>query len=559
MPAAYPRSRMAKPTLYTPELIREYTRAGFWDNTSMSDLWEQNAKECPGQEAIADSRTRLTWAEANRWIDRLALGLLETGLKKDDVVVLQLPNVVELALLRVACEKSGLVCLQALRNLRSQEMAYILKHMEAVATVTPWQFRDFDYFAMIQDIRGALPGLKHVFIVGDKVPAGTVSIKEMVQRPLESKYPSGYLRKTRCPGTELSFVGHTTGTTGFPKFVEYPACGRISQSKKRVPLYGFTRNDVFAIIGPASVGPNAPPYYDAPRLVARTVMLERFDAEESLQLIEKEKPTIVSVVPAQLALMVRHPNVGKYNLQSVRYWWSAGAAPSYEIGVEVESKMGGKIINCLGAMDFGGEVSSPPDASLEERLLSAGKPFDGTEIKLIDESGKEALRGQEGEIWGRGPSSCSGYYRDPQATAAAWPGGWYKMGDLGRWNEKGHLQVVGRKKDMVIRGGQNIYPLEVENLLHSHPGVSDVAIVGMPDPIMGERCCAYVVPKPGRQFTLEEMVAFLKTKSIALYKLPERLEIISRLPMAGEQKIDKKALQQDIIEKLKEEKGAIRP
>lgn len=445
---------MAKPTRYTQELTHEYTLAGFWDNTSISDLWERNAKEHPAEQALADSKTRLTWAEANRWIDRLALGLLETGLTKDDVVVLQLPNVVELALLRVACEKAGLVCLQALRNLRHQEMSYVLKSMEAVAVVTPWQFRDFDYFSMVQEIRGTLPDLKHVFIIGDEVPAGATSIKEMLQRPLESKYPSDYLKKTCCPGIELSFVGHTTGTTGLPKFVEYPACCKLYQSKKRVPVYGFSAQDVFAIIGPASVGPNAPPYYDAPRLAARTVMLERFDAEDALQLIERERPTIVSVVPAQPAMMVRHPNVTKHDLKPVRYWWSAGAAPSFEIGAEVEGKMGGRIINCFGAMDFGGEVSSPPVGSLEERLLSAGRAFDGTEIKLVDRTGDEVSRGQEGEIWGRGPSCCSGYYRDPQATAAAWPGGWYKMGDLGRWNVSGHLQVVGRQKDMVIRAGK---------------------------------------------------------------------------------------------------------
>ncbi len=544
---------MAKPTRYTPELVEEYTRAGYWDTTSISDLWERNARDHGNREAIADSQTRLTWAEANRWIDRLALGLLETGITKDQVVVLQLPNVIELALLRVACEKAGLVCVQALRHLRQQEMAYILKYVEATAIVIPWKFRDFDYFQMVQEIRPGLPQLKHVFVTGDAVPEGTVSIRELVRRPIESKYAADFLKKTRIPGTELSLVGHTTGTTGFPKFVEYPACNRISQSKKRVPLYGFGPGDVFAIIGPASLGPNAPGYYDAPSIPARCVMLERFDAEDALKLIEKERATIVSVVPAQLAMMVRHPNALKYDVSSVRYWWSAGAPPSYEIGVEVEKKMGGKIINCLGAMDFGGEVSSPPDGTQEDRLLTAGKGHDGTEIKLIDEEGREVPAGQVGEIWGRGPSCCSGYYRDQEATAQAWPGGWYKMGDLGRWNEKGNLVVVGRKKDMIIRGGQNIYPLEVENILRTHPRVLDVAIVAMPDPVMGERCCAYVVNRPGQQLTFEEMTGFLKSKSIALYKLPERLELIGQLPLAGEQKIDKKVLQKDIAQKLESE------
>ncbi|MBI4329646.1 MAG: AMP-binding protein [Chloroflexi bacterium] len=544
---------MAQATRYTPELIEEYTRAGSWDGATLSDLWERNARDCGEREAIADSKTRLTWAEANLWIDRLALRLLESGITRDQVVVLQLPNVVELPLLRVACEKAGLVCLQALRNLRHQEMAYILRHMEATAVVIPWRFRDFDYFQMVQEIRAGLPLLKKVFVTGDDVPPGAISVMEMVRRPVEASYPPGYLKKTTCPATQVSLVAHTTGTTGLPKLVEHPACRSVSQSRRRSPVYGFSRDDVFSIIGPASFGPNSPPYLDAPFLGARCVMLERFDAEDALKLIAKERVTIVSVVPAQLAMMVRHPNLGRYDLSSVRYWWSAGASPSYEISLEVEGKMGGKIINCLGAVDFGGEVSSPPGASLEERVLTAGRTFDGTEIRLVGEDSKEVSMGEVGEIWGRGPSCVSGYYHDKQATNLAWPGGWYKMGDLGRWDDKGNLVVVGRKKDMIIRGGQNIYPLEVESLLRTHPAVQDAAIVGMPDPIMGERCCAYIVFRPWQRFPFDELVSFLKSKNIALYKLPERLEIIGQMPLAGEQKIDKKVLQGDIAEKLNNE------
>jgi non-ribosomal peptide synthetase component E (peptide arylation enzyme) len=188
------------------------------------------------------------------------------------------------------------------------------------------------------------------------------------------------------------------------------------------------------------------------------------------------------------------------------------------------------------------------------RLPTLGKGSGGTEIKVVDKQGKEVAQGEVGEIWGRGPACASGYYKDPETTWAAWTkDGWFKMGDLGRFDGGGNLVLAGRKKDMIIRGGQNIYPVEIENLLSSHPKVADVAIVGMPDPAMGEKACAYVVPRPGQDLSFEEMVSFLREKGIATYKLPERLEFIDKLPLVGEQKVNKKHLVQGITEKLQKE------
>ncbi|MFC1930500.1 class I adenylate-forming enzyme family protein, partial [Chloroflexota bacterium] len=161
--------------------------------------------------------------------------------------------------------------------------------------------------------------------------------------------------------------------------------------------------------------------------------------------------------------------------------------------------------------------------------------------------------GGVGEIWSRSPSFASGYYRDPETTRQAWGDGWYKLGDLGKLDENGNLMVVGRKKDIIIRGGQNIYPIEIETLLSTHPSVADVAVVAMPDTIMGEKVCAFVVTKSGRELTFYEMVQFLKDQNVAAFKLPERLEIIDQMPMAGEQKIDKKLLRQRISDTIKAE------
>jgi non-ribosomal peptide synthetase component E (peptide arylation enzyme) len=224
--------------------------------------------------------------------------------------------------------------------------------------------------------------------------------------------------------------------------------------------------------------------------------------------------------------------------------------------VEIEEKVGGRLTTGLGAVDFGGVTATQLDDPPEVRLFTVGKACGGTEIRVVDDAGEELPRGEIGEIWGRGPGCSSGYYKDPEATWQAWTkDGWFRLGDLGKVDDQGNITVVGRKKDMIIRGGQNIYPVEIENLLFTHPKVLDVAVVGMPDPVMGEKACAYIVPRPGQDLSFDETVSFLKNKGIATYKLPERLEIIDRLPMVGGQKVDKRRLVEDIQEKLLKETG----
>ncbi len=544
---------MARPTRHSPELVAEYRKKGYWTDETVAGLWERCARDYADKEALVDGERRITWAEAGKWIDRLALGFLDLGFKKDQVLVAQLPNCIELALLRAVCEKAGILFLPILRTLRHREVAHILNQTEAVGMVIPWGFRDFDYYQMVKELRPELPHLKHVFVVGEKVPEGAMSFGDMTCSPIEKKYPKDYLKTTRYPAGEFSLILHTSGTTGFPKFVEYPVCTLVYQAKTISHEFRISASDVFGILGPAAAGPNIRAYMCSPLVGAKLVMMDKFEAGESLQLIEKEGITITGLVPTQIAMMMRHPDFGRRDLSSLRLIFSAGAALPYEWGEEMEKRTRARVVQLYGSVDWGGGMCSPLDAPLAERLGTVGKPYGGNETRLVNEKGQEVPRGQVGEIVVRGPSSSSGYYHNPEGTAQAWENGWFHMGDLGRWNDHGNLVIVGRQKEVIIRGGQNIYPAEIEKLLTAHPKVAAAALVGMPDQLMGERACAYVVPKTGQQFAFEEMVSFLKSNNVAPYKLPERLEIVDKLPLVGEQKIDKKALEADIKEKLKAE------
>jgi non-ribosomal peptide synthetase component E (peptide arylation enzyme) len=545
---------MSKPIRWTQEMIDEYVRKGYWNDTTLSDLWERNARDFPDREAIADPGQRLTWSEANKWINRLALGLLELGLKKDEVVVIQLPTGVEHGLMRVACEKAGLLALPALRNLRHTEMEHILGYSEAAAVAIPLETKGFNFYDMIKEIRPKLPKLRHVLVAGDTVPEGAVSIQNMVDRAIEKEYPPDYLKGKGMKATETSLILHTTGTTGAPKFVEYQACHRVWQWTQTSKHLKITGDDVFALITPHCGGVALPAFFGAPLVGAKVVALQSTDMEDAFKLIQKERVTVGCVVPTLLAMMAEHQRVGDYDLSSMRLWWCTGAPLPYEVGVKAEAKLGGTIVTLIGASDWGSESINLPENPPEIRFRTVGRPIDGTEIKLIDDDGKEGGPGEVGEILGKGPTGVSGYFRDPEATAEVWTeDGYYRTGDLGKFDEAGNLVVVGRKKDMIIRGGQNVYPIEIENVLLKHPAVLEVAVVGMPDPLMGQRACAYVVPRQGMGFTFDEMISFLREKKLAPFKLPERLEVVAEVPKVGGQKVDKKLLVAMITEKLKAE------
>ncbi len=208
-----------KPTRFTEKVIDEYIRMGYWDSSLISDSWDQNAILYPDKEAISEEHTKFTWLEAKKEIDRIALGLLELGIKKDERLAIQLYNCSELFTVRLACEKAGIIAVTILPEFRHAEVSVILRHTEAIGIVIPWKFRRFDYFKMIQELHSETPSLKHVFVTGDDIPDGVISIKEMSRREIEKKYPSDYLQKKKFHAFETFQIATSTGTTDMPKSI----------------------------------------------------------------------------------------------------------------------------------------------------------------------------------------------------------------------------------------------------------------------------------------------------------------------------------------------------
>ncbi len=544
-----------KPVRFTEQMISEYVRMGYWDSSLISDFWDRNAILYPDKEAIVGEDTRLTWSQARQQIDRIVLGLIELGIQRDEKIAVQLYNCAELFTFRLACEKAGIIAVTMLPNLRHAEVSAILQHAEAVGIVIPLKFRGFDYFKMIQELRAIIPSLRHIFVIGNTVPQGAISVKEIEGRPLEKKYPSEYLQKRRFDAFEIFQIATTTGTTGLPKCVEFTSCVRQFTGRVIAERLKMTRDDVVGAFAPVIAGGCFNEVYRAaPMVGAKIVLAKYFTPEEILRLIEQERVTIIATVPTALIRILDYPDFGSHDVSSLRIVKYGGAALPYDQGLKVWERFRRPVLPAYGGLDAGTMCSSFVDSPQEALLKTVGKPLDGAEIKLVDENNTEVVLGEVGEVVVRGPHCQPAYYKNPEATGEVWQNGWCRTGDLASFDAQGRLTIRGRRKDMIIRGGQNIYPLEIESILLRHSKVLKAAVVGMPDPEMGERACAFVVLKPRDKFSLPEMISFMKDQGIASFKIPERLEIVGDLPLAGGIKVDKKRLRQEIEAKLTKER-----
>ncbi|RLC22882.1 MAG: o-succinylbenzoate--CoA ligase, partial [Deltaproteobacteria bacterium] len=450
--------------------------------------------------------------------------------------------------------RAGLISLTVYPYLRQKELQYMVERTEAAAVVIPTIYRKFNYLEMYKELQTRFPHLKHNFLFDDEIPSGAPEGTRSLTRTARARAgvdESVFADRRLDAIWNVALLTTTSGTTGLPKLVEWPTAPRVCTSKARVDIWGLNRNDITMAIAPHAGGAAGTlTYFAAPLAGAKTVMLEEFSAEGALALIEKERATAIGVVPTHLVRMLE-ADTSRYDLSSLRFIRSAGGYLSPQVAEEAEAAFGASITSDLGTQDMGSVSGCRVEDSKELRRRTVGRMLPGNQVRLLDEDGNEVPEGEPGILYFRGPHAPAGYYRDEELTATVFdPDGWTTTGDIVKFDQ-GCLWILGRSKDMIIRGGQNIYPAEIEGLLNEHPKVASVAIVGYPDREMGERCCAYVIPKAGQDFTFEEMVEFLKGKQLAMFKLPERLEVVDEFPGVGDSgKVNKEALKKDIREKI---------
>ncbi|AFM23556.1 AMP-binding protein [Desulfomonile tiedjei] len=549
-----------KPIRYKEDMVNEFLKNGYWTHETFYDFWERNAREYGDKEALVDSKYRLTWAEAKRLVDAMAVSWVEMGIPKHSRMIVQSPNSVYGFLARIACERAGLISLTVYPYLRQRELEYMVERTQASAVIILTMYNKFNYLEMYEGLQKQFPHLKNIFLFDDEVPAsapaGTYSLTSIVNERAQKPVSESALAERRLdPIWDVALLTTTSGTTGIPKLVEWPTAPRVCTSKARVDIWNLSKDDITMAIAPHAGGAAGTlTYFAAPLAGAKTVMLEEFSPDGALALIEKERATAIGVVPTHLVRML-DADASKYDLSSLRFIRSAGGYLSPQIAEEAEKAFGASITSDLGTQDMGSVSGCRVEDSRDLRRRTVGRMLPGNQVRLVDESGKnEVPDGEPGVLYFRGPHAPAGYYRDEELTATVFdPNGWTTTGDIVKFDQE-CLWILGRAKDMIIRGGQNIYPAEIEGLLNDHPKVVSVAVVGYPDREMGERACAYVIPRNGREFTFQEMVDFLKSKNIAMFKLPERLEIVAEFPTVGDSgKVNKEVLKKEIKEKVASE------
>jgi acyl-CoA synthetase (AMP-forming)/AMP-acid ligase II len=531
---------------FPPDVIARYEREGFWTKEVLAADLRRIAKKDPDRELIIDRHGRHTYGQAADLVDRLVRGLWELGIREGDMVVMQLPNWFEGVALYFALESIGAVSILLPPIYRAKEVGYILGLTEAkIAIVTP-SFRGFDYLGMIQTLRPSLPHLKHVVTVRAPSTDTTLSFEELATT-VAARQP-GPLDLHPDPNTLIQ-IGFTSGSTGDPKGVMHTSNTLTIEHLTELRACGVTESDVIFVpltIGHQlgmSIGVRSPVV-----LGAKVVFQDAWDPEKAVELIAREKVTYTATTPTFLLDLVRAKNLAEHDfLPSLRVWLLAGAVVPKSLHDEVHAKMPHlQLAHLFGITEIGGMICKPPGTP-EAKALATGLPQPGLEVRVLDAKGNPSPVNVPGELAMQSPSLFLGYYKQPELSAACrTPDNFFLTGDQVRRDEDGWVWVTGRIKDLIKRGGENISPAEIEDIIAKHPKVADVAVVGIPDERLGERVCAFVVPHPNQTISLEEVVAAVREAGAAKQKWPERVEMIDALPRTSIGKVHKAALRSRI-------------
>ncbi len=536
---------------FPPGFASRYRAKGYWEDKSLRDTFEEVFAKHADRVAIIDRDESVTYGQLNERAERLALNLLDEGLKPLDRVVIQLPNVVEFVYLYFALQKIGCIPVMALPAHRFREMSYFVEHSGAAACATPERVKEFDYTEMIRRIRGASATLRLGVVLGE-APEGFLSFNELLGR--KSKRSPEELKAITIDPDDPALFQLSGGTTGVPKLIP-----RTHNDY----LYNFKAASAVTAVGPDKILLDLLPLAHNLPLACpglqgfllhggKVVLADTTRAAEVFSLIERHCVTHISVVPALLIRWINDPAIRNFNLSSLQVIQSGGQRLQPEVRRRAKELIPSVTVQENFGMAEGMLMFVRLDDPEEVRMETVGRPVSpDNEVRLVDEDDNEVPPGEVGEFLARGPYTLRGYYKAPEHNARAFTtDGFYRSGDLIRRHPSGNYLVEGRKKDLINRGGEKISAEEIENLILTHPAVQNVACVPMPDPVLGERMCVCVILRRGRALTLEELVAFLADQEIARHKLPERLEIMDEFPMSSFGKVLKKDLTERIALKL---------
>jgi 2,3-dihydroxybenzoate-AMP ligase len=542
---------------FPESFVRKYKEKGYWVDKTLGEEFDDWVNRHSHRVALAYVGDHVSYSEMAERVDRLALHLIDLGLRPYDRIILQLPNEPEFVYCYFAAVKIGVIPILALPAHRDAEISFFAQFTQAKAHVIPSRFRDFSHQAMSREIRKKTPTLEWTLVSGEGVEDDLISLTTLLNDRIEERVPVESLREYRPDPMEPAVFQLSGGTTGVPKIIprthnDYSLnCKRVAEITRvredSVMGIAIPVNHNFALSCPGLMGM----LYKG----GKVVLIPSTKTEAVFECIQKEKITIMPTPPALLIRWMEAPELSKYDLNSLEVVLAGGARLNAEAAKKIKSTLGCDYHQNLGmaeGMLFWTERDDPEDLLLNTQ----GAPmFKDDEIRVVDENDQEVPYGELGELLVRGPTTIRGYYHSPEYNKKAFTeDGFYRTGDVVRMVRGRYLAVEGRIKDTINRGGEKISAEEVENHILAHPKVENCAYVAMPDPVLGEKGCAFILTKGNQEMTLEELCRFLKEeRHITIFKLPERLELVKEFPMTQVGKINKKELRAIIHEKLHKE------
>ena len=536
---------------WPPEFAAAYRRKGYWKGKTLGQELDDWAQRYGERIAVVSGEERVSYRELQRRVENVALGLAALGIGPRDRVVIQLNNVPEFFYVLFGLFKLGALPVLALPAHRETEIRHLIAFSEAVAYCSPASFRGFDYVAMVQSIAPQLPTLKHLLVAGAEVPPGTASIEAMARaRPQDV---SEVLSRYQPKASDVAFFLLSGGTTGLPKMIPRTHDDYVCNFTSSGVISGISGDSVYLVALPISHNfpLGCPGVLGSLSVGARVVLAPSPNPEVAFPIVERERVTMTAQVPAVTIQWLDSPLRGQFDLSSLKLLQVGGSRLNDEVARRVKPILGATLQQAYGMAEGFIQFTRLDDPE-EVRCTTQGRPMtEADEIRVVGWDGEPVAPGQAGELLARGPYTIRGYYQAPEHNATAFTGdGFFRSGDVVRLLPSGNFTVEGRVKDLINRGGEKIAAEEVENLILAHQSVHNVAVIAMPDPILGEKVCAYVVCRPGQSLTLEALRTFLEAAKIARFKLPERLELIDALPLTSVGKISKKQLREDIAAKL---------
>jgi acyl-CoA synthetase (AMP-forming)/AMP-acid ligase II len=515
--------------------IEDFRSKGWWKDQTFSEILEKRARETPDREALGDARRRITYGDLWREVKRFAEFLRRQGVQRGDVVTLQLPNRIEFPVVFYSLELIGAVANKISADFRAIEVEYILKFSKSKAYVCASQFKGFDYVAMIRELRPRLPELSLVVCVDDVASGDVVSFARVVHDTPEIADAD----RVRMSPLDVMRMCFTSGTTGNPKGVLHCFNTTLCTCETFNTELAVTEDDVMLDYLPVGLNWGYMTLVQAAMAGARVVLMERFSAEAALELIERERVTYIPTAPASIVAMLNSPALTKHDLGSLRIVITGGASAAVETIKAFQAAVPhAKLIELYGMLETGYHAFTRLTDDPLKVNGTVGRCVDSMGLRMLDDDANDVPYGEVGEIAAVGPSVHMGYLDNPAANRDSFTAdGWFRTGDLGFFADaERNVRIAGRKKEIVNRGGKKYFPREIEELLYQHPKIVQAAIVGAPDPRLGEKNCLCAIVKEGSTLTLDEVVSFLKGR-VADYKLPESLVVMQDFPMTPTGKI----------------------